>query len=197
MARTDQTTRKARALKRAEAERDALRGAILKALAESGPSSPSKIARKLGAKLSDVNYRLKRLCDLECAEFVEERVSGGAVEHVYRATELHLVETDEWEDLPPEVKTLRATEFAEGIDAVMLAGLRARTLGPDKHFHLTETRLLMDEQGRDELLELHEQMRLAILAAQDRCAEREGETFPMTSIQGAFVLPPGARDSSA
>jgi hypothetical protein len=46
---------------------------------------------------------MSALVRLECVELVSERPVRGAVEHFYRATELHLIDTDEWEELDPMV----------------------------------------------------------------------------------------------
>ncbi len=44
---------------------------------------------------------MRRLEELQCAELVSTRAVRGAVEHFYRATERHLIDTDEWDQLDP------------------------------------------------------------------------------------------------
>jgi len=71
-----------------------LRAAILRILAER-TASPAEMARELGEELSNVSYHAKQLVQLECAELVGMRQARGAVEHFYRATERHLIDSEE------------------------------------------------------------------------------------------------------
>src|SRR5687767_10213230 len=77
------------------------RARILRLLVERGIQSPAELARALGAELSDVSYHTRRLEELECVELVKTRPVRGALEHFYRAIELHLIDTSEWEELDP------------------------------------------------------------------------------------------------
>jgi len=71
-----------------------LRAAILRILAER-TASPAEMARELREELSNVSYHAKQLVKLECAELVDTRVRRGAIEHLYRATERPLIETQQ------------------------------------------------------------------------------------------------------
>ena len=180
---------------RVEALRNELRARILRYLIKEGPNSPSKIAKALGERTHNVNYHVKRLVELQCAELVDERRATPAspAEHVYRATERYLVETAEWEDLPDGVKDHLAGEFAQAhIDDIVL-GFKAETLGTHERFHLTQTRILVDERGRDDLLALYERVRLESLLIQDESAERMaksgGPAVNTSSLLGLFEIP--------
>ncbi|TMK59027.1 MAG: winged helix-turn-helix transcriptional regulator [Actinobacteria bacterium] len=72
-----------------------LRAAILRILSER-TASPAEMARELGAELSNVSYHAKQLVAFECAELVDIQVVRGALEHFYRATELPLIDIEEW-----------------------------------------------------------------------------------------------------
>jgi hypothetical protein len=91
-----------------------LRVAIFRILAER-TASPAEMARELGADLSNVSYHAKQLVQFECAELVGMRQARGAVEHFYRATERHLVDTEEWLVLDEQ-----------GLEEVLAAHERAR-----------------------------------------------------------------------
>ena len=54
------------------------------------------MARELDEELSNVSYHTKQLVEFECAELVSTRPVRGALEHFYRATERHLIDTEEW-----------------------------------------------------------------------------------------------------
>jgi DNA-binding transcriptional ArsR family regulator len=72
-----------------------LRAAVLRILSER-TASPAEMARELGEELSNVSYHAKQLVAFECAELVDIQVVRGALEHFYRATELPLVDIEEW-----------------------------------------------------------------------------------------------------
>ncbi len=206
--------KEAAAQNRVEALRQPLRAKILRLLIAQGPSSPSKMTRVLAEtvdpempakelrRLGDqVNYHTKRLVELGCAELADEIKVRGAVEHVYCATERYLVETEEWEGLPPEIKEHLTAEFAQAHLDDMVLGFRAGTLGTHEHFHLTQTRILLDEQGRDELLERYENLRLEALEIEDRSNKRRQDSgdqgINMSSLLGCFEVPSPPEKSSA
>jgi len=170
-----------------------LRAEILMILTER-TASPAEMARALDEPLGSVSYHVKKLVKLECIEKVGERPVRGALEHFYRATERHLVETGEWEDLPPELKEHLSGEFAQKIVDDMVSSLQARILGMDENFHLTRTRLVFDREGRQEAMDIHERARLEIAEVEGRSAERMAESgepgMPFSSLQGCFELPP-------
>lgn len=157
-------------------------------------ASPAEIARELGESVGKVAYHVKKLVDYECAELVSTRQVRGATEHFYRATEQHLIDTEEWEDLPPEVKENLAVEFAQPhIDEIVL-GFEARTLGRDENFHLSRTRHTVDKEGQREIMAIFEQARLDALEAEARAGERlanadSAEGFVVTGLLGCFEVP--------
>lgn len=178
--------------------RNPLRSEILELLVK-GPSSPSKMGRALGVSTQIVNYHTKRLVKLGCAEPAgKRRVEGKSVpEHMYRATDRVLIETEDWEELAPEVKDHQVWQYAHAIVDDLELGLKGGTLGPDKHFHLTQTRILVDEEGRDRVMEIQERARLDILEVQTQSLKRlekaEEEGMDMSSLQGSFPIAPNAR----
>lgn len=186
--------RREAALKRLEAMSDPLGADVLQALIMDGPASATELARKLGQPFHKVNYQLReRLARLGCAELVEVRPSGGSFARIYRATERHLVTTEEWESLEPEVKDHHATRFAEAIVSDLELALTARTVGQTKDFHLTQARIAVDRQGCEEILEIHERARQEALEAGDRAQQRLAdsgdEATCMSTCQAAFVVP--------
>ena len=77
-----------------------LRASILRILTER-TASPAEMARDLDEDLSNVSYHTKQLVGFECVELVSTRPVRGALEHFYRATERHLIDTEDWETLDP------------------------------------------------------------------------------------------------
>lgn len=190
MASRSRAQRREAAQNRLEAIRNPLRAEILELLVK-GPNSPAEMAKILGASTQLVSQHTKRLVELGCAELADVVPVHGTVKHVYRATARVLVETKDWENLSPEVKNHQVWQYANAIVDDLELGLREKTLGRDKYFHLSQTRIVVDERGRDEVMEVQEQARLKILEIQAESTKRlDGEDgVDMSSLQGCFVLP--------
>ena len=169
-----------------------LRASILRLLTER-TASPAEMARELDEELSNVSYHTKQLVEFECAELVSTRPVRGALEHFYRATERHLIDTEEWDELDPVIAEDLVCEFMQKILDDFVASARARLIGADKDFHLTRTLHALDEEGMKEALEAHERLRLEIVEIQARSAARMVESgeegLRVSTSQGCFKLP--------
>jgi len=169
-----------------------LRAAILRTLVER-TASPAEMARELDEELSNVSYHTKQLVEFECAELVSTRPVRGALEHFYRATERHLVDTEEWEELDPVMAENLLCEIVQKILDDFVSSTRAGIIGSDEIFHLTRTPLVLDEQGMQEALEAHERARLEILEIEARSAARMVESGEdgtnVSSSQSCFEMP--------
>lgn len=169
-----------------------LRASILRMLTER-TASPAEMARELDEELSNVSYHTKQLVEFECAELVSTRPVRGALEHFYRATERHLIDTEEWEELDPLVAEDLVCEFMQKTLDDFVASRRAGIVGSDKNFHLTRTLLVLDEEGMQEALEAHERARLEIVEIAARSANRMVESgeegTSVSTSQSLFKLP--------
>jgi|SRR5215203_1003016 len=169
-----------------------LRAAVLRILTER-TASPAEMARELDEELSNVSYHTKQLVEFECAELVSTRPVRGALEHFYRATERHLIDTEEWEDMDPVLAEDILCEIVQKTLDDFVASARKRMIGSDKGFHLTRTLLVLDEEGLQEALEAHERARLEIVEIGARSAARmvkSGEEGTNVSTsQGCFKVP--------
>jgi len=170
-----------------------LRASILRILADR-TASPAEMARELDEELSNVSYHTKQLVEFECAELVSTRPVRGALEHFYRATERHLIDTEEWDELDPVVTEDLICEVQQKMLDDFVASMRANLLGADKNFHLTRSPLVLDAEGLQEALEAHERARLELeeIAARSaaRLVEAGEQGFNVTSTQGCFKMPP-------
>ncbi|HET8814426.1 MAG TPA: helix-turn-helix domain-containing protein [Solirubrobacterales bacterium] len=170
-----------------------LRARILRLLVERGIQSPAELARALGADLSDVSYHTRRLEELECVELVKTQPVRGAIEHFYRATELHLIDTSEWEELDPMMAGDLVCDFIQKILDDFVASRKAGIVGSDKHFHITRTPLILDEEGFQEGMEAFERCRLEMAEIEARSAERladsGGTVVPTSSGLAYFKVP--------
>lgn len=169
-----------------------LRAAVLDILANR-IASPAEMARELDEELSNVSYHTKQLVEFECAELVSTRPVRGALEHFYRATERHLLDVEEWEEIEPLVAEGLVAGFMQNILDDFVVSARAKVIGSDAEFHLTRTPLVLDQQGIKEALEAHERTRLAVLDIEARSAARMVESGEvgtnLSSSQGCFKMP--------
>lgn len=169
-----------------------LRASILRILLER-TASPAEMARELDEELSNVSYHTKQLVEFDCAELISTRPVRGALEHFYRATERHLIDTEEWEELDPVMAENLVCEFMQKILDDFVVSARAGIVGGDKDFHLTRTPLLLDEEGLQEALEAHEKARLEIAEIEARSAARMVESgtegVNVSSSHACFKMP--------
>jgi DNA-binding transcriptional ArsR family regulator len=169
-----------------------LRAAVLRILTER-TASPAEMARELDEELSNVSYHAKQLVEFECAELVSTRPVRGALEHFYRATERHLIDTEEWDELDPIVAEDLLCEIVQRMLDDFTGSMRAGIIGSDENFHLTRTLLVLDEQGMQEALEAHERARLELLEiasrSDARMVEAGGQGKAVSTAQSLFELP--------
>lgn len=175
-----------------------LRADVMRVLSER-TASPKEIADELGEPIPNVSHHAKRLVQLGCAELVDKRQVRGAIEHFYRATERPLIDTEEWDDLHPLIAEKLVCDFMQsGIDD-FVASAKAGMVGSDNRFHLTRTRLVLDDEGMEEALEIQERARLELMEAQARSASRLGQSGGdakhASSWLGCFEVPPVASAS--
>lgn len=194
------TERRKATQNRIKAMNHPVRAAILRILAER-TSSPAEMARELDEDLSNVSYHTKQLVELECAELVSTRPVRGALEHFYRGTERHLINTQEWDELDPMMAESLIHDTMQVILDNFVTAARAKTIANDADFHLTRTPLLVDQQGLTEALEAHERARLELLKIAEQSAERmvsSGEEgINVSSSQACFKMPsPKGRKNS-
>jgi DNA-binding transcriptional ArsR family regulator len=170
-----------------------LRARLLSLLVEHGVQSPTELARALGAELSDVSYHVRRLKELDCAELVSTRPVRGAVEHFYRATEPHLIDGAEWEELDQMMAGELVCEFMQNIVDDFVDSRRAGIVGSDRHFHITRTPLTLDEQGFQKGIEAFERFRLDMWAIEAESSQRlaayEGTPISVSSSLVYFKVP--------
>ncbi|MFL5833894.1 MAG: winged helix-turn-helix domain-containing protein [Solirubrobacterales bacterium] len=170
-----------------------LRARVLRLLVERGVLSPAQLARLLNADVKEVSYHVRQLEKLDCAELVEERPVRGVVEHFYRATERHLINGDEWEELDPLIADDLVCEFMQQIVGDFKDSHRAGIVGSDQHFHITRTPMILDEEGFLEGMEIFERCRSAMADVEAKCAQRLASSgaspVPVSSSLAYFKVP--------
>src|SRR6187402_2178665 len=156
------------AANRVKAMSHPLRAKILLLLAEEA-GAPAELVDRLeddwGAEgmsrselTSEVTHHCKYLVRLHCAEIVKERKRGSRTYFTYRATEQHLVDTEDWEALEPDVKDANRRQFAQTQIDNLVEWLTAGG-GMDKDFHVTSDRYWLDEEAFERFMEITEEAR--------------------------------------
>lgn len=127
--------------------------------------SPKEISDLLGEGLSNVCYHVRVLRD-ECGLIEETRLKRrrGTVEHYYRATIKTLLPAKALRGLKGGLRTTVAACLANDLLDDLARAVEAGTLD-GKHDHVARVPLVLDEEGRDNVL--------AISQRASRDAERE------------------------
>lgn len=190
------------AANRVKAMSHPLRAKILLALGERR-GSPGEVAKSLappdlhGRALSDftseVTSHIKYLVSLDCAEVVEERKAGNHLKCIYRATEPHLVETENWEALPPAAKDDLRRQYAQVHIDDLVAGL-GHGMGLDKFFAMYRDHFSVDQQGLENLIGIFEgawdEIVEEVARAKQRMSESGESAKRVSCLQGCFEIPP-------
>jgi hypothetical protein len=160
------------------------------------------VARVLEADLTDVSYHVRKLREFNCVEEVMNRPVRGAVEHFYRATEQHMIDTEEWGELAetaPQMAEALTDEFMQGIVDDYTASRRASIVALDEEFWIIRTPLILDPEGIKEALEASAEYEDRMTEIATRSAERRvadgSEEVPVSSSAVLFKMPKRPRRS--
>jgi DNA-binding transcriptional ArsR family regulator len=127
-----------------------LRVAILTSL-QRGISSPNQLAQELNEPLGNVSYHVKTLLEYDCVELVKTEPRRGAVEHFYRATERAFFSDTEWAKIPASARRGISGVVLESIGKDATEAMVAGTIDARTDSHVSQTPLLLDEEGWKEL----------------------------------------------
>ena len=172
-----------------------VRRAALLYLIEKGESAPVEIFWEIGGSLHTVSYHVR---ELERFGYIEptgrvERVRG-AVKTFYVATDRHLLDTDDWEELDPAEREGALVDFMQPQVDDFTAAIKAGTLGQNADWIVTRTPIhSTDRQGFEEMREAHRELFERVLQIQADSLERmvgSGEApISVSSGQTCFEVP--------
>jgi DNA-binding transcriptional ArsR family regulator len=162
-------------------------------------ASPVEIAQQIGKDVGHVGYHVRKLQQLNLIELVDERPVRGAVEHFYRAIERPVVTDVEFAEQTIEEREV----FTRYILQLLVADV-ARAM--DEHLFdsrvnrvITRTPVVVDEDGFQELSDLHTEVLERTLDIQARSAGRlagsEEEGISAVSSSMFFETPERRRGS--
>ena len=185
---------------RIKAMQHPLRAEAFRVVRDRGPLSPSQLARELEADVKEVSYHIRKLREYGCVEEVGSQQARGAVEHFYRATEQHMIDTEEWAELAevePDMAEALTDEFMQSIVDDYSASRRAGIVALDEEFWIVRTPLILDPEGVREALEASEKYEDAMTEIATRSAGRRvdggTEEVPVSSSAVFFKMPKSSR----
>jgi DNA-binding transcriptional ArsR family regulator len=165
--------------------------------------SPAQVSREIEADIRDVSYHIRKLEEFDCVEEVSNRQVRGAVEHFYRATEQHMIDTEEWgelAELEPAMAEALTDEFMQGIVDDYSASRRAAIVALDEEFFIVRTPYMLDPAGVDEALEASQRYENEMIEIASRSAARRSEVgteeVPVSSSIALFKMPKRSRKVS-
>lgn len=151
-----------------------------------GPSSPSKIARRLeNVDVNLASHHIKVLRELGCVELEREVKHGGRTERIYRATKRHYFSTAEWEAVDPKDGYPITIDILRLISEDLGASLAAGRLDSRGDRHLSRSPIKIDEEGWGEICEILERALIEVQEVDARCAKRaevSGEELTKLSV---------------
>ncbi len=175
-----------------------LRVHILDVLSEAS-ASPSDLAREVELSVNYVAYHVKELEKLGYVELIKTEPRRGTVEHYYRAKRRFLIDDSEWERLPEPVKRSFSADLFRCVIEDVKDALEAETFDT-RNGHLSRTRLVVDEEGWNELSATLEETLKQVLALQAKCAARleasGEEAIPVAVSITGFETPPRGRSGT-
>ena len=173
-----------------------LRAEAFRVIRDRGPISPKEVALELEVEVSDLNYHIRKLEEFHCVEEVSSRQVGSVLQHFYVATEQHMVDTEEWDELAevePEMAEFLVDEYMQSIVDDFTESRRSRIVGLDKEFFIVRHPLRFDPEGIREALEASEEYESKLLDIAARSTERWGsegaEEVPVSASIVFFKRP--------
>jgi DNA-binding transcriptional ArsR family regulator len=156
-------------------------------------ASPNEIAKELDQGVGHVSYHINVLKQCECIELVGTEPRRGAVEHYYRATTRIFLDDEEWRRLPASVRPGMSASLLQNVVDDAGEALSSGTFDARDDRHLAWTKMIVDDEGWNELNEAMAETLERVLQIQSASAARlrdAGETgFQVSAVTMAYETP--------
>jgi DNA-binding transcriptional ArsR family regulator len=153
-----------------------------------------EVAEELDIGLGAAGRHLDAMRDAGLIEVVGEVLNRGAVEPRYRALVRTLWDDEEWAEFSREEQMQLTRWIIEMVSSDALEAVERGTFTGRRDSHASRTVPLVDEQGWEELRDIHNDALHAVLAVEEASAERLAEKcepgFPVLSAALCCELPP-------
>lgn len=151
-----------------------------------GPSSPSKIARRLeNVDVNLASHHIKVLRELGCVELEREVKHGGRTERFYRATKRHYFSADEWQEIERKDGYRITVDILRMISEDLGASLASGKFDRRRDRHLSRSPLWVDREGWAEIVQILQRVLNEVQQVDARSAERaqrSGEELTKISV---------------
>lgn len=165
-------------------------------------ASPVEIAQEIGKDVGHVGYHVRKLQQLNLIELVDERPVRGAVEHFYRAIERPYVSEKEFASQTLEEREVFTRHTLQFHVADIARAMDSHTFDARPNRALLRTPMVVDEDGFQELAELHDEMYERTMEIHARSAARlasgaDSESINTVSATMFFETPERRRAPDA
>jgi DNA-binding transcriptional ArsR family regulator len=117
-------------------------------------ASPNEIAEMIEERLPNVSYHVRALLDLGCVELVDTAQRRGAIEHYYRAVVRPFFSDSDWKRIPRSGRQAISDTLLRVIWEDVSEAIEAGTFDSRPDRYLTNTPMVVDEQGWSELADI-------------------------------------------
>jgi len=167
-----------------------LRSHVWVTLFERGVVSPGEIAAELGIDASEVSYHFRELKKRGLIRLVRTVQRRGFDEHFYEPVSPAFYFDDaEWMKLPKGVRASFSGEMLREVIGRLVAALEAGSFDA-RNRHLSQSWLLVDERGWQELMRTVQRALERVVVIQERSAERRKDSaepaIPVSVVLAAF-----------
>ncbi|HWH19297.1 MAG TPA: winged helix-turn-helix domain-containing protein [Solirubrobacterales bacterium] len=156
-------------------------------------ASPAEIAKEIGKDVGHVGYHVRKLQQLDLIELVDEKPVRGAVEHFYRAIERPVVTEEEFAAQSIEEREIFTRAVLQLHVADVARSMDEHTFDSRANRVMVRMPMLVDEEGFEELSEIHTELYEKVLQVQANSAGRmtgsSEEGIPTVSTSMFFETP--------
>jgi DNA-binding transcriptional ArsR family regulator len=156
-------------------------------------ASPAEIAKEIGKDVGHVGYHVRKLQQLDLIELVDEKPVRGAVEHFYRAIERPVVTEEEFAGQSLEEREVFTRAVMQLHVADIARAMDVHTFDARANRVMVRMPMLVDEEGFQELADLHTEMYDKVLEVQAKSVGRmtgsQEEGIPTVSTSMFFETP--------
>lgn len=151
-------------------------------------TSPKEIAEELGEPIGKVSYHVRELRDQGLIELVQTDGSQGGVQHLYRATQLPIVDIAGMEGQTPSERAVSTSAVLNLMLIDIAAAMQAGTIDRRPERVLSRFHARVDERGWRELGELYDAAMCRSIEIHNESIARLSEVGERGFSAGVFSL---------
>ncbi len=151
--------------------------------------SPAQFARRHDLDVSNVAYHFKELAErYGCLELVARVPVRGATEHFYKATRRALFDGKAWDNLPETIKNKISGQTVSDLLGAISEAMLEETFDERDDRYLVWDKVLLDEQGWQEVSEIFRDCIYKTLKAAEEAGQRLDDETGEGGILGSWAF---------